>query len=593
MKSQQVIRKTAASSSEAVVVAARMQSAQAACKMLEAGGNAVDAAVSAAFVAGVIEPMETTLAGSGFMLIAMPDGAQVHSVDFGPKAAARARADMFTLDDRSESKGAPGISLSLVKDNANVEGALAMGVPMTFKGLTKALELFGKLPLKVVLEPAIAVAYDGFARDSYYTLEALTNLKALRANPAASEVYLHDGLPPASPDLGTASLGVPTFLRQPLLGKTLETLAQHGADAFYGGELGAKLIDTVKSLGGLLSEHDLSVAEVQVGKARKIDFRGHQVWAPNGPCGAVTMLQILQLWQATAEEMLIDDTARRTETLAQTIWHAFADRYHWLGDPDFVDTPDTALISAAYARKIAELIRLGRPVPRSPSPDRGPWDYFAGHAAHNPWMHQPDHQGGVPMWTSGSGNEPTSGTTHINVIDSQGMMVSLTHTAANIFGSKVLCPQTGLLFDAAMGWFNASPGAANSIAGGKRPLANMGPMLVTKAGKSVAAVGAPGGRRIISAVTQVIINLIERGMSPEDALLAPRIDASGTELLLSERLFGSIHINPDIAPVIKCVLEQHEAFGYELARPLLAVKHTNGALMASGDPFTRNYSIGL
>lgn len=594
MRSRQIVKKTAATGKNGVVVTARAQSSEAACAMLEAGGNAVDAAVAAAFVAGVIEPMETTLAGSGFMLISSPDDERVHSVDFGPRAPLLCRSDMFPIDEAAKAKGAPGISLSAVIDNANVEGARAMGVPSTFKGLTKALEVFGTLPLETVLKPAISAAYDGFATDSYYTLEALANLKALRANPTASQQYLHDGLPPPSPDLGSATLGVPTLLRQPLLGRTLEMLARGGSETFYRGELGARFLDSVQALGGLLSEEDLQACEVTIGQARHIRFRDHDIWAPRGPCGAVTMLQILQLWQAcTADRLLLEDSATRLEVLAQTIWHAFADRYHWLGDPGFVNSPDLALTSQSYAKQVAQQILRGEPIPRAPADSEGPWSYFAGHAAHDPWPHQP-HQGSrVPRWQPMGSTAPTAGTTHINVIDGQGMAVSLTHTAANIFGSKVVCPSTGLLFDAAMGWFNAMPGAANSIASGKRPLANMGPMLVTRGGKPIAAVGAPGGRRILSAVTQVIINLLERRMSVEDALQAPRIDASATELLMSERLFESVHLNPVVAPTVKAVMEEHEGYCYELGRPLLAAIDDRGTLQAVGDPFTRNCALGL
>jgi len=592
--SRQTTKKTAAQSKDGVIVAARSQSTQAGISMLEAGGNAVDAAVAAALVAGVIEPMETTLYGSGFMLISIPDERRVYSVDFGPRAPTQARPDMFRVDNVNKPKGAPGISLSSVENNANVEGVLAIGVPSNLKGMIAAVERFGSLPLARIMAPAISAAHQGFARDSYYTLEALSNLRALQANPTAHALYLDNGLPPVSADLGSATLGSPTYLRQPVLGRTLEIIAEKGVDAFYRGELGVGLLETVKSLGGILSQDDLNACKPQIAEARMIKFRDTEVWAPNGPCGAVTMLQILQIWQALFPDgSPQEDSTQRIKLLAHTIWHAFADRYHWLGDPELISAPDQALTSVSYAREIASQIQAGAPAPCTPEGYDGPWSYFAKHRAHDPWAHQGNVNTSVPSWNPASSTAPTSGTTHVSVIDGNGMSVSLTHTAANIFGSKVVCPKTGLLLDAAMGWFNALPGAANSIAGGKRPVANMGPILITQQGEAFASIGAPGGRRILSAVTQVAINLIDRSMDTEMAVSAPRCDASGPDLLVSERLSEMVMNDQELSQHAKVVAEQHEGFGYELARPLLAVRKSDGTLSACGDPFTRNCAIGL
>lgn len=594
MISRQVVHKTSANSQEGVVVAARMQSAQAAKKMLEVGGNAVDAAVAAAFVAGVIEPMETSLYGSGFMLVALPGDQKVISIDFGPRAPLKAKADMFKVDGVNKPKGAPGISLSAVENNANVEGILAIGVPSNIRGLTEALARFGTLDLKTVMQPAITAAYEGFIRDSYFALEALSNLRALRADPTACALFLEDGLPPVSADLGSVTLGLPTYQKQPVLGKSLEMIAEKGPDIFYHGELGKQLLETVRRLGGLLEADDLYNCRAQVGDAKKIKFRDTEIWAPNGPCGAETMLQILQIWQALYPEgSPLIDSPQRFKHLANTIWHAFADRYHWLGDPDFINVPSEGILSSTYAHEIANQIRQSVPPPSTPSGYDGPWTYFSKHAAHDPWPHQENGRVPAPKWNPHGSTAPTSGTTHVSVIDRSGMSVSLTHTAANIFGSKVVCPNTGLLFDAAMGWFNAVPGAANSIAGGKRPLANMGPLMITRSGYPIASIGAPGGRRIISAVTQLAINIVDRKMDAEAALLAPRCDASGPDLLVSERLEPLIERDEELAKHTKYVSEQHEGFSYELARPLVATCDEKGKLSAAGDPFTRNFAIGI
>jgi gamma-glutamyltranspeptidase/glutathione hydrolase len=173
------------------------------------------------------------------------------------------------------------------------------------------------------------------------------------------------------------------------------------------------------------------------------------------------------------------------------------------------------------------------------------------------------------------------------------MAVSLTHTAANHFGAKVVCQRTGLLLDAAMGWFNARPGAANSIGGRKRPLANMAPVLLTKGGRATAALGAPGGRRIISAVLQVALNLVERGMGATEAVEAPRIDASGPVVLASERLEPVLsRLNRDDIPW-RMVSEQHQPFSYEMARPVLVTRDASGGLQAVTDPFAKGFAVAL
>ncbi|MBX6425812.1 MAG: gamma-glutamyltransferase [Variibacter sp.] len=559
--------------------------------MLELGGNAVDAAVAAGFVAGVVEPMETTLAGSGFMLVHAPEDGRAYSVEFAPRAPAAARPDMFTIDtSRALDRG---LGVSVVVGDENVQGIKAAGVPATMTGLVEAHRRFGRLPLATVLEPAIALAHDGFEADSYYALEVLANLPALRSDPGAAAVFLANGDPFPVAHLGEASLGTPPRVRQAALGRTLELLAARGAAALLEGEIGDGLIETVKALGGILSRDDLRKAIPRIGEARRLALRDHEIWAPTAPCGTVTQYEILKIWMALYPDRApVEDTPARIEHLAAATWHAFADRYHWLGDPEVVPVPEEGLLADEYAASIAAAIRRNEPAPRPRDGEGAPWEVYAGRAVHDPWPFQMN-SGPKPVWRPEGATEPTSGTTHISVIDRDGMAVSLTHTAANHFGSKVVCPKTGLLFDAALGWFNARPGAANSIAGRKRPLANMGPVLLTKNGRATAALGAPGGRRIISCVLQIALNLIERGMNAEQAVAAPRIDASGSVVLASERLEPVLgQLDPDKVPW-RLVGEQHQPFNYELARPVLVTRDSAGRLEAVTDPYTKGYAIAL
>ncbi|MYN13990.1 hypothetical protein GSY71_12660 [Pusillimonas sp. TS35] len=589
MKSRQVITRTAAYGTRGAIATARELSAAAAAGMLAAGGNAMDAAVAAAFVAGVIEPMETTLAGSGFLLVGLPDGA-AHSVEFGPRAPMAARPGMFTIDENRVVD--LGLGVSVVVGDENIQGARSAGVPATIAGLIRAHDCFGKLPLKTVMGPAIAAAFDGFAADSYFALEALEHIDVLRRDPGAAALFLPGGLPPASAHLGRATLGVPALIRQAALGKTLEQIAEQGAAAFYGGELGDAFLQSHRERGGILAREDLLAVNPVIASPRRLRLRDCEVLAPCAPCGALTELQILNTWQALFPEVPRGgDETGRLDMLAQASWHAFADRYHWLGDPDFVPVPEAALLSDAYARELAALIRAGAVPPRSAGSGEMPWNYFARKPAHDPWRYDDCGRDGV-VWSPEGATTPPAGTTHISVADTSGMCVAITHTAANHCGAKVVCERTGLLFDAAMGWFNARQGAANSIEGGKRPLANMGPVLLMRGGRPLAAVGAPGGRRIINAVVQVVLNLVERGMTPDEALQAPRIDASGNTLLASERLEQAILPLRSQYGNAALVSEQHEGYGYELARPIIAVLD-GGVAYAAADPFSRGYAQGI
>lgn len=586
MKSRQIITRTPVSGKNGVVAAAREPSVEAGIRMLERGGTAMDAAVAAALVAGVMEPMETTLAGSGFMLVAQSGEIPI-SIEFGPRAPAAATPAMYVIDEQRQIDR--GLGVSMVVGDENVQSARSAGVPATLAGLAEGHARFGRLPWATVMEPAIAVAAEGFDVDPYFALEALDNLDALRADPVASSRFLVNGLPPPCAHLGSATLGAPHRLKQETLARTLEIIATKGTDALFQGPLGAQLVETHREQGGLLRTQDLACVKPVVGPARHMRFRDVDVWVPHAPCGALTQLQMLTFWQA-----LYPDAAPATGTeehllaLANVSWHAFADRYHWLGDPDFVPVPEAGLLSSSYAQMIADRIRRADAPPRCTAPGTMPWNHFAAYAAHNPWAYDPAPARAV-AWSPEGSTEPTAGTTHISVVDGEGMAVSLTHTAANHFGAKVVCPRTGLLLDAAMGWFNARPNAANSIAGGKRPLANMAPMLLTRNGNVLAALGAPGGRRIISAVTQLAMGIVEGGMDAIQAVHAPRIDASGSTILASERLSALANGDTIGGYPVRWVREQHQGFGYEMARPIIAVRDGD-SFQAATDPFTQGHA---
>ena len=439
-----------------------------------------------------------------------------------------------------------------MKDDANAEGILAPAVPGTIAGLLAAHERLGRLRRERVMRPALRAATEGFAVDDYYALTALDNLDVLRAHPTAAAIYLDErGLPPTPAFLGDATLGVAPVIRQPELARTLEIVSERGAAGFYEGEIAEAIEHHFAARGGLIDRADLAAYEPVVGDALHATYRGHDVFAPTSPCGAWTELQILK---ALERFDLSESTPDALHAIAAASRHAFADRYRHLGDGA------SPFLSDARADETAAAIRAGGP---GPVADGKPWEVFA---------------------------FDRHGTTHFTVVDGDGMMVSCTHTAGNAFGSKVVAEGTGVLFDAGMVWFNAHPGAVNSIAPGKRPLVNMGPLLVTRDGQPRLAVGAPGGRRIIDAVVQVVVNAIDRGMGIEDALGAPRIDASGSAVLVSERLRDAMGALREHGHDVVAVHEQHLPHSYEFARPVGAEIAADGTRRASADPFGQGHA---
>ncbi|WP_037051316.1 gamma-glutamyltransferase [Pseudonocardia halophobica] len=560
---------------DGTVAAPHEVSVRAGLEMLERGGTAVDAAVAAALVAGVVEPAETTLAGSGFLVLADPaDGAW--SVEFGPRAPRTAHSTMYALD--LDSQDYPVNGVAAVVGKANSDGPLATGVPRTLLGLLTAQERFGRLPRRMVLAPAIAAAADGFAIDPFFLVSALGDLGRLGRDAGARATFLDaEGLPlgrTSGSHAGT-SYAPPSRLPQPVLAATLAEVADApDLDLLRTGAVAERIVATSGELGGILTAADLAASAPDIVRPLSTVFRGHEILVPAAPSGGLTQLQALATWQALHPEGgPIEDTAERTRQLAAVLLHAFADRYHWLGDPDVVPVPPaSALLAPGYIRLLAEQVRA-RAVPTTEGAP--PWSFYAGRAEHDPWAFATSH---VPAWEPELASTPTAGTTHVSVVDAEGRAVSVTHTAAHPFGSAIVCSRTGLLLDSAMAWFNAAPGAANSIRPGARPLANMGPTVITHEGRPVAALGASGGRRIISTMVQLVINLLDRRTSLTDALAAPRVDASGPELLLQGSLGTHAPELADLAAV--AVRGTNAPFTTDFARANGAVRHAGGTRSA-------------
>jgi gamma-glutamyltranspeptidase/glutathione hydrolase len=485
----------------ALVTAGHPLGAAAGAETLRRGGNAVDAAVATAFAMAVVEPFMSCLAGGGSLLIHQPRRGGSVAVDFNVEAPAAAHARMYRL---GRGRGSDLFPWRAVEGDANVHGHRAVAVPGSIAGLSLALERYGTMELRDVVAPAVRLARRGVEVDWYLALVFATYAEELARFPEAARTYLRGGrYPPRAAHLGAADR-----LRQPALARTLELIGKEGPAVFYRGELAEAIEAEMKRGGGALTRADLAAYRVRVAPPLEGAYRGVRLLGMPGATGCVTALEALNILGCldVARDGL--DAPRPHHLRAEAFRLAFADRFRHLGDPEHVDAPWARLLSPAHASRLARRVRV---------------DGRHGRRAGR-----------------GAGTSAPECTTHICAVDRDRTLVSLTHTAVSLFGSKVVVPGTGLLLSNGMIWFDPEPGRANSIAPRKRALVNMTPFLALKAGAPYLAVGAPGGRKIVTAVPQVLSNLIDFGLAPQPACEAPRLHTEGDALYVDERVGGRV-----------------------------------------------------
>jgi len=455
----------------------------AAAEILLAGGNAVDAAVTALFALTVVEPMMVGILGGGISHVRLPAGRHViiDNLSSAPKAA---RADMY----QPVSDGAA--SARDTRDRRNAVGASSVAVPGSLAGWTCMLARYGTMPLHVVMRPAIRLAADGFKATSYLS-ECIGGLAAdLAGDAGLAKLFLRDGqkIPPG------------THLVQPDYAATLRRLADEGPDLLYRGDLGVTVADYLQANGGTLSVEDLAdyapIERVPVAT----QYRGRTVIGPPPPAsGGVHVAQMLNILEGFDVAAMGFGSPDSIHLLAETLKIAFADRAVTAADPAFVDVPVDRVISKAYAsqRRMEIDLRHARRWPAS-------------------------RLNGVE----------SSDTTHVTVADADGFVVSATHTINGLFGACVQIPGTGMIANNYMHNFDPHPGRVLSIAPGKRVFSSMAPMMVTEGGAVRLALGLPGALRIFPSAFQAIVNWIDHRMDVQEAVEAPRIWTEGGALEL-------------------------------------------------------------
>ncbi len=455
-------------------------------EIIKKGGNAVDAAVAVALALAVVYPEAGNLGGGGFMLIRFKDG-RSYAIDYREAAPKAATRDLFVDKDGNLIKG----------EGSSTLGYRASGVPGTIAGLDLAYRKFGsgKISWSDLVEPARRLAQDGYVLSYRQANLFKAYSKNLERYEESRRIFLNNGKFYEEGDI----------LKQPDLAKTLARIQKYGAKEFYTGLTARLIAEDMKRNGGLITLEDLANYQAKQREPLIGNYRGYQIITmPPPSSGGIVMLQVLNMLERYDIRSMGWASSEKYHLLIEAMRRAFADRAEWMGDPDFVNVPTSVLVDKKYAEKRASTIDLEKATPS---------DLI---------------KAGDVSFAEGTE------TTHFTVVDTEGNVVSNTYTINDLYGSAVTIKGTGILMNNEMDDFAARPGKPNlfgliqgernKIEGGKRPLSSMTPTIVLgKDGSLWFAVGARGGPRIISAVIQTVINMIDHDMNIQQAIDAPRI----------------------------------------------------------------------
>jgi gamma-glutamyltranspeptidase / glutathione hydrolase len=456
--------------------------------MMQAGGNAVDAAVATGFALAVVHPQAGNIGGGGFMLF-REAGGRVHFIDYREKAPAAATENMYL--DRNGN----------VIENASVIGYKAIGVPGSVAGMAYAEKKYGKLNLKQVIAPAIKLAREGYP----LTWEDAADLRDrhLAEFPDSHRIFQRDGNYYNQGDI----------FRQPELARTLERIAEN-PDDFYHGAMARELAASVSKGGGLITTADMAQYDVREREAIRGTYRDYEIIsAPPPSSGGVALIEILNILEGYDLAKLGNRSAQSAHLALEAFRRAFFDRAEFLGDPDFSRIPVAQLIDKKYAAAWREEIDLQ-------------------HASPSMSLKRPQIFSQLEQVAKARVAGESSNTTHYSIVDTQGGAVAVTTTLNDSFGSRVAAGGLGFLLNDEMDDFAAKQGVpnnygliqgqANAVGANKRPLSAMSPTIVLKDGKVFLVLGSPGGPRIITTVANILLGVVDYGMNIQEAVDASR-----------------------------------------------------------------------
>ena len=472
--------KQPATSSRGMVVSNHPLASSAGVEMLAAGGNAVDAAIATLFALTVVEPMMVGIIGGGMAHIRLADGSH-RFIDGQSTVPSAVKPDTYT-----SRPGAPHDVFDTVGDE-NLAGPKAVAVPGSLKAWCETLARFGTMSLADVMQPAIKHATRGFAATPYLHECIRDGAAVMLKDKPISAIYLPSGVP----------LKPGERVVQAEYAETLAYIAQHGPDALYNGLLGNVLVDYMAVRGGFITHEDLKTYKTVERQPIRADYRGWQIMGPPPPAASgVHVAQMLNILEGYDIASLGFGTARNIHYLAEVMKIAFADREAASGDPAYINVPVERLTSKAYAAERRRAIDDAK----------------------------------AQLWSAGVEQFESAHTTHMTAADSFGNVVATTQTINNLFGAKILIPGLGTIANNYMNLYDPRPGHALSLAPGKRVTTSMSPVMALREGKLRFALGLPGGKRIFPSAMQALVNLIDHGMTLQEAVEAPRVWTEGNAL---------------------------------------------------------------
>lgn len=525
----------------AMISAAQPEATEAGAIVLERGGNAIDAAVTAAMVQGVVDPLMSGIGGFGTMQIYMPKRGVHKAVDFSARAPIATTPTMWL--DKLRGLAPDGFAF-LLENDLNEIGYQSIGTPGTLKGMSDALVAYGTMSLADALAPAIEIADSGYMVRPYayyhWTLDQadegrVNSVEKLRFSEAGRKMFFRDGEVKKPGE----------YIVNKDLARTLQRIAKAGPDIFYHGEIAEEMVADIQANGGILAMEDFTTFTTSSSDPVWGTYRGQRVASSAPPAGGVGLIQLLHILNNFDLSSMKHNSVEHIILLAEAMRWTTIYRDKYLGDPNFVDVPVDQFLSTDNAAVIAERIRSGERavIKRGIAKDA----------------------------------DESKDTTQISVVDHEGNAVSITHTIGNPSG--VISPGLGFMYNGAMVRFDPRPGRAWSLAPRKTRTNSQSPTMVFKDDKLHMVLGAPGGIHIMPTVAQGIMNVIDFGMPIVDATLAPRISATSNVIEVSNR-------------IQRRTTTELEARGYKTQRAYLnyafaalhAVRSEDGKLTGAADP---------
>jgi gamma-glutamyltranspeptidase/glutathione hydrolase len=526
---------------DAIIVAAQPEAAEAGARVLMRGGNAVDAAMAAALVQGVVDPQMCGIAGFGCAHLYLPKIGVHECIDFHGNTPLGATPDMWSNLIEGETRDGFGFVL---KDFVNDLGYQSITTPGSLKAYHTAIEDYGTWDWSDICQPAVKQAEKGFivrphvhfwwTQGAAFGRAEVTD--RLRFSPTGREIYFRS-------DGSIKRVG--DHVSNPDLAHTLSRIADGGSSIFYEGEIADEIDADMRLNGGLLRKKDLTEYKLVRRKPLWTNYRGRRIASNNPPGGGIQLLEMLNILENFNLAAIGHNEPEYIRILAEAMKQATIDKDAFVGDPAFIEVPIDRLLSKQYAAEIAARIRSRKKA----TVER--------------------YQGGL---------EEGRDTTHVVVRDREGNIVTMTHSLG--MPSGVITDGLGFMYNGCMGVFDPRPGRAGSIAPGKSRFSSLCPTIIFEDEKPVIALGAPGGTQIAMGVMQTILNMLDFGMSPTEAVSAPRVSATSNIIDIANRVPGY-------------AVEPLEADGYEIQRSPLtfafAAPHaidfyTESGLRGGGDP---------